>query len=708
MKKIKYLATIMLFTTLFISCSNDDTDEELQSIIALLVKLIRYIVVAFYIVLIGCRKDSNKIREPLLLKDSISVYLDKSNDISYSYRERNHFAQIARQYTYERFDDTLKLKYLNEISSSFFKLNDLENYKSTSKEILQIYKMKRDSINIAKSYWKLGYSYQKLFKKDSAFYCYYLAYKNYLVLKNDLDTGNMLLNMATIQESVKDYTGSEINTIKAISKFNNSNEYRSLYLAYNNLGVVYNKLENNELAIKSYKEAIKYLKLYNGIKYLEAILLNNIGYVFKDKKDYKKSIKYYNKALEMENLFESRPQIYATLLDNLAYSNFKLGVLEDIPDLFYRALQIRDSLNIKDGQVESNLHISEYFQSKYDTLKAIQHLTWAKSIAQESNYNEGLLQSYLLLSKLEPAKKGKEYLLKYIQLSDSLQQAERAIREKFTRIAYETDEITKEKEEEEKKNWLLTITILIGAAFFTLVFIYRRQRSKNKELELNKKQEEANVEIYNLMLSQQSKFLEGSNKEKKRIAEELHDGILGRLFGTRLSLDSLNEGTTEQEIKEREEYIEEIQIIEEDIRKISHNLKTSLFNTNSNFRKLVEQLIAKQSKVGNFECKLNFNKLTEWETISNSIKINCYRILQESLQNAHKYAKATVVKIEFYKEDEILVLKVKDNGVGFNTKVKNKGIGQKNMLSRAKSLKGKIEFSSSLGKGTEVIMKIPL
>ena len=73
-----------------------------------------------------------------------------------------------------------------------------------------------------------------------------------------------------------------------------------------------------------------------------------------------------------------------------------------------------------------------------------------------------------------------------------------------------------------------------------MIYIILAQRAKNKELKFAKQQQETNEEIYNLMLSQQDKVDEARALEKKRISEELHDGILGRLFGTRLSLDSLN------------------------------------------------------------------------------------------------------------------------------------------------------------------------
>jgi len=662
----------------------------------------RFIIIIILFFITSCSKNTTNYKT-----DTIKNQLDSLFSLSKNDSLRVKGLKKAEILINKLENDSLKVNYILKLGYNYLINGNLDEFKKVNLRVLNSHSIKKDSLNYSLANEYLGYYYQLNYKPDSAFY-YYNNSLNYSKRnKYQAKEARIYLSLATIQENEKDYTGSEINTIKSISILKNSTQFQNLYLAYNNLAVVYNKLGKYNLAIENHQNAIKFLKRLDN-KYLEAMSLNNIGWVYSMKKDFKESINYYNRALDIQNLFEKEPKTYATLLDNLAYSNFKLDVLEDIPNLFYRALQIRDSLNIEDGQVESNLHLSEYFESQYDTLKAIQHLTTAKTIAKESNYNKGLLESYFLLSKLEPAKKGKEYLLKYIQLSDSLQQAERTIREKFTRIAYETDEITKENEDISNKNWLLTLSLIIGGAFTTLVFIYIRQRSKNKELELNKKQEEANVEIYNLMLSQQSKFQEGSNKEKERIAEELHDGILGRLFGTRLSLDSLNEGKTKKEIKEREEYIEEIQIIEEDIRKISHNLKTSLFNTNTSFRKLVEQLIAKQSKIGNFECELNFNNLTDWENISNSIKINCYRILQESLQNINKYAKATEVKIKFYKEDKILVLKVKDNGIGFNTKMKNKGIGHRNMLSRAKSLNGKIEFISSLGSGTEVMMKIPL
>jgi signal transduction histidine kinase len=63
----------------------------------------------------------------------------------------------------------------------------------------------------------------------------------------------------------------------------------------------------------------------------------------------------------------------------------------------------------------------------------------------------------------------------------------------------------------------------------------------------------------------------------------------------------------------------------------------------------------------------------KWDKVLNSVKINLYRIIQESLQNSNKYANATSIKVELKRKDDTIVLLISDNGIGFNTKAE--GIG---------------------------------
>jgi signal transduction histidine kinase len=98
----------------------------------------------------------------------------------------------------------------------------------------------------------------------------------------------------------------------------------------------------------------------------------------------------------------------------------------------------------------------------------------------------------------------------------------------------------------------------------------------------------------------------------------------------------------------------------------------------------------------------------EWEKIDNNIKINLYRILQESLQNINKYANAKNIKVEIKKTERKLKLIVSDDGIGFSVKKKSKGIGLQNILSRTEASQGTLDVKSKPGKGTTITITVPI
>ncbi|MBC8643313.1 hypothetical protein H9W95_01875 [Flavobacterium lindanitolerans] len=159
---------------------------------------------------------------------------------------------------------------------------------------------------------------------------------------------------------------------------------------------------------------------------------------------------------------------------------------------------------------------------------------------------------------------------------------------------------------------------------------------------LKQAQQKANEDIYNLMLYQQNKIEEGRTNEKIRIAQELHDGILGRLFGARLNLDSLNKRQDEEAIVSRNNYLVELKNIEQDIREISHDLNLEKHALNNNFIGIVNNLIEQQETVSQAKVSFVVDMEIEWEKIENYIKINLYRILQEALLNINKYARQKI------------------------------------------------------------------
>ncbi len=321
-------------------------------------------------------------------------------------------------------------------------------------------------------------------------------------------------------------------------------------------------------------------------------------------------------------------------------------------------------------------------------------------------HNDDYLKTLLHLSKIEEDSLAVKYYQEYITLNDSLINNERTIRNKFARIRYETKEIEQRNEQITRDR--LFLSILSIALLLTVFLTYSTisQRAKNKELKLNQLQQEANEEIYNLMLTQQDKIEEGRAQEKKRISEELHDGILGRLFGTRLSLDSLNENIDQDTVKNRSGYIKELKAIEQEIRKISHDLNAD-FVSGSGFFDIIKALVENQTKAYNLKYELYKNDDIDWEDIPNKTKINLYRIIQESLQNIYKHADAKLVKINFELKNNFILLEISDDGSGFDINRVKKGIGLKNIASRVNDLGGDLDINSMRGKGTTVLVLIP-
>jgi signal transduction histidine kinase len=242
----------------------------------------------------------------------------------------------------------------------------------------------------------------------------------------------------------------------------------------------------------------------------------------------------------------------------------------------------------------------------------------------------------------------------------------------------------------------------------TLLYTIKLQKVKQRELLFKQQQQQANAEIYNLLINQQNTIEINNIKEKKRVARELHDGVLGRMFGVRINLDSLNKIQDGSGIEKRLNYLTELKNIEQDIREISHNLNREKSELINNFVAIVTNLFEEQKKTYSTKFLAHIDPTIKWDLIDNTVKINIYRILQESLQNCNKYANATKIKVEFKKLNDNLMLKISDDGIGFNVNKVKKGIGLQNIKTRTIECEGTLEIKSKKDEGTTIIIVIPV
>ncbi|MEY4540692.1 MAG: hypothetical protein RLZZ306_2449, partial [Bacteroidota bacterium] len=272
---------------------------------------------------------------------------------------------------------------------------------------------------------------------------------------------------------------------------------------------------------------------------------------------------------------------------------------------------------------------------------------------------------------------------------------------------------------------LFIILILEGAFIFRPIadnirFVINKLTNSESNLrktndELVKTQEalvQATEEKYKLQLAEEkvraASLMEGQEGERKRLAADLHDGIGQMLTGLRLhseKVKSFDFTNTKQE-KSFNELQNLIQETIEATRTVSFSLAPSVlsdFGVVPAIRILTEQV----SKVKNMTFNIQSGKINR---LPEAIETCLYRITQEAIHNATKYANSDFINIQLSENEQFVRLIVSDNGEGFDLKsAKNKmeGSGLKNMQARAELLNGTFKIKSKIGEGTSIKIEIP-
>lgn len=663
-----------------------------------------------FVIFFGCTNKGKGSKDLASPEDSLAIYLSLANDDDLPFDLKQKYNKKAFDVIVSQEDDSLTRVNLFKVANRYYNMNDWKGYQNTTKLILHKSKMSKDSAGTAKAYIYLGDFYRSQVISDSAFMSYFNAEKIFSRINDKFNLAKTFLSKAQLQFDEGDLFESEITVFKALRILKQQkNVSNQLYDCYNLLGILFNEREEYDKALEFHNNALTTLndKSIPSWLQLKASSLNNIGFVYLNKHDYGKAKKYFQNGLDQKNLLIDDPTLYAMLLDNLAYSKFKLKETQGLPDQFYEALKIRDSLKLTSGIILNKIHLSEYYASKNDTSKAVQFSRQALQLSRNSKKLRNTLEALKQITVVDPAN-APAYSNEYIQINEKLQKAERKMGEKFSRIEYETNEIKDQNSNLQEKNktlvYIFSICTLVGLFFY----VYKTQQAKNRELLFKQQQQIANEDIYNLMISQQNDIELTRIREKKKVAQELHDGVLGRMFGVRISLDSLDKIDEAQAAPKRKKYLTELKHIEEDIREISHDLNREKSELINNFVAILNKLFENQQSTYDSELITFFDPHIKWELVNNTVKINLYRIVQEALQNCNKYANANIIRVEFKSEIDYLFLSIFDDGVGFNVKRTKSGIGIQNIQYRAAECKGNATVKSAKGEGTLLIIKVPI
>ncbi|MFN8300306.1 MAG: sensor histidine kinase [Chitinophagales bacterium] len=529
---------------------------------------------------------------------------------------------------------------------------------------------------IAKSYGNIAASYQYLSMYDSAT-DYYLKSSSILEQLKDSNA------LATIYSNL---TGLFCNLYRIDACIN----YGNKALAFHNKGFWPQGLSNT------------YANLGNG-------------YVLK--KNYIKAEDCFNKSIsiaEQQKDIYTLSVVYGSMEQMLRnQKRYKQMLAASEKCLYYTRLINSKDLEANAYNVLANAHYyNKNFKAAIDAgLKGIE-------IANEQGIEDEVRKISALLAYSYAALHDLENSEKYAALHDSIQ--EHILNEKvFSNIEVMQAKLKQEKLQtlnaiqmqqlQQRRFWIILLLMAMLLVATAGVFYYVISKRNTAVLKTSNALQQQQIQS----LEQQKKIeatdaiIKGQEKERARLAKDLHDGLGGMLSSVKYAFINFKESAAlmppaatlfQQGIVLLDESINEL-------RRVAHNMmpeglmRFGLDNALSDLCKLIN---------ANTTTAVHYQAFSmDYYEADSSTDLSLFRMAQELINNALKHSQAKQIIVQLHYKQSELVLLVEDDGVGFNSNKPHTGMGLQNLNHRVNFLKGHIEFESALNKGTTVTITIP-
>lgn len=461
----------------------------------------------------------------------------------------------------------------------------------------------------------------------------------------------------------------------------------------------------------------------------------DMGMVFYNYKEYPKSISYYQQAIDIikkENIkgenvawayinagssyleMDKSDKVKESIaeaqkaLAPLPHSQYNV-LLHYLQARYYNAIgsHNRALISIQKGidfAKEMNLDYDVFSLSleKYYILKHKQNYTAAENLLKEllnikpigSKKNRLILLNEMadLQKKMGNYQEAYHFLEQFKQLNDSVQTENEKLQLLNLESKYKTKEHQKEIQLLEARNqqeriifWASSILVVTIGAFFLYVMYQRKKKNEQKLLNIqqNKKLEINKALIY------------GENKERERIAKELHDGVAGRITAVKISLEHLFQENNDDRL------LKSVNQLDEGLSELRQTISSLTPQTLHKFG-LEEALkdFCQNMEIGNLKIYCYTNNLNKIKNQKQQLHI--YRIIQEAVNNAVKHSGADKILMQCTLEQNILLMDIEDNGKGFDVENIPRNLGLDNIERRVNALNGILKIDSAVGRGTVI------
>ncbi|MBD3723949.1 MAG: tetratricopeptide repeat protein [Flavobacteriaceae bacterium] len=532
----------------------------------------------------------------------------------------------------------------------------------------------------------------------------YQSEKNY---KNSLAISQKYKYQKGIAESYENlgliyyYQGKyELNhkyTVLAIKSFQSQGKQNKVAKVYADFGHAM-KRRNYLLAEKYQRKGLQLAEKINDEYQLRAIY-DNYGYLKEMNKEYDSAFYYYNKSLYLKREGTDSLGIPYSL-NKIANLKVKLNTdLLTAKNHLDEAYQIRVKIKDKIGIAENlNYYGSYYYQIK-DYNKAIEYFDEAIAYSKKHKYPYLTQDNFQKLSEVfetqDQFKEALNFYKKHIQYKDSIANIELRIKQ----VELDTQFGTEEKEREillqkakiaEKNTIIISVISLLLLSILLGYFLYSKQKMKNIQLVKERELQDALLKI-----ETQNKLQE----QRLQISRDLHDNIGSQLTFIISSIDNLKFALGNQNPK-----------VDEKLTKISSFTRETIVELRDTIWAMNKEEITVEdleTRISNFieNAKISltgtqFNfisnlKSKQLQPFSSRDGMNIYRIIQESVNNAIKHAKATKIEVLIQEKNHSITIQIKDNGSGFNVSETEKGNGLHSIQKRAAELQADLDLISN-------------
>ena len=530
-----------------------------------------------------------------------------------------------------------------------------------------------DSANLAKTLFNTGTSYRMKGEYEKAVEYYEEGKKIFQKFGNEIieAQGDDILQVLHFQMHQYE-TGIKFGerSVYLLRKLNN---LPMLGSALNNLGLNYVSVDKLVEATTLFEEALVISKKIDDQNLEQSVYLN-LGDVCLERGDYAGMMPYMEKALVLSKKLEIHESELIAIKGLSFYYQFKKNY-DHSEALAREALALSYQFNLRIQRQKLLVHLSNLGYSKQDIAMG-EYYAKQSTLLWDSILNESIQNATLELEKKYENEK-KENQISQLETDKKVQQL--SIRQKNI------------------LNYLLmgsAVTVLI---IFLLSYRAYKQKQKLQQQRISELETEK-------QLMATEAVLKGEEKERSRIAKDLHDGLGGMLSGIKYSFNTMKRNLimTPENQQAFERSMDMLDSSIKEMRRVAHNMMPEAL-VRFGLDTALEDFCNDINHSGALQVSYQSIGLVN-ENLDQTTAITIYRIVQELINNTMRHAAAKSAIVQVTRADNQLAVTVEDDGKGFDTIIlkQSKGIGWTNIQHRVDFLKGKMDVNSQPGKGTSV------